>query len=122
MTENVTVIRHNDRLKKTDEKIQELWEKAQQLTIPDKGRTANQELIFARQLWNMLRLARAITLGAWRRNESRGAHYKPEFENRDDLNWLKTTKAKFRGENEEPEFTYEEVDLQFLKPRPRKYA
>lgn len=121
MTENVTVIRLNEKLKKTDEKIQELLEKYREISLPDRSSWANQELLFARQLQNMLQLARVITLGAWRRNESRGSHYKPEFPDRDDQNWLKTTKTRFRGADAEPEFTYEEVDVQFIKPRPRKY-
>ena len=41
----------------------------------------------------MLILARVITIGAFYRNESRGAHYKPDFPDRDDANWLKTTRA-----------------------------
>ncbi len=122
MTENVTVIRTNEKLRKTDDKIQELIERYRNIYLPDKGGWANKELIFARQLWNMLQLARVITIGAWRRNESRGAHYKPEFPERDDNNWLKTTKARFRAPGEEPEFTYEAVDVQHLKPRPRKYT
>ena len=43
----------------------------------------------------MLVLARVITLGALNRNESQGAHYKPDFPERDDENWLKTTMAKY---------------------------
>ena len=39
--------------------------------------------------WNMLVLARVITIGAYNRNESRGAHYKPEFPDRNDDEWLK---------------------------------
>lgn len=121
MTENVTVVRYNAKLKKTDEKIEELLERYKDIALPDVGNWSNRELVFARELQNMLQLARVITLGAWRRNESRGAHYKPEFPDRDDANWLKTTKAKFRGAAEEPEFSYEEVDTQHIKPRPRKY-
>lgn len=121
MTENVTVVRYNAQLKKTDEKLQELFDKFQKIVLPDRGGWANRELVFARQLYNMLLLSRVITLGAWRRNESRGAHFKPEFPNRDDMNWLKTTKTKFRGPTEEPEFSYEDVDQQFIKPRPRRY-
>ncbi|MBI2981794.1 MAG: FAD-binding protein, partial [Deltaproteobacteria bacterium] len=120
-TENVTVIRVNEKLRQTDDKIQELMEKYREITLPDRGSWSNLELLFARQLKNMLALARVITLGAWRRNESRGAHYKPEFPERDDLNWMKTTKAKCRSWSEEPEFSYEEVDAQYIKPRPRKY-
>ena len=40
-------------------------------------------------MWNMLVLARVITIGAYNRNESRGAHYKPEFPDRNDDEWLK---------------------------------
>src|SRR2546430_9447872 len=45
-------------------------------------------------LFRSLDLARVITLGALNRNESRGAHYKPDFPNRDDENFLKTTDRK----------------------------
>ena len=45
----------------------------------------------------MLVLARVITIGAYNRNESRGAHYKPEFPERNDEEWLKTTMASFQG-------------------------
>ena len=51
-----------------------------------------------RQLWNMLELARPITIGALNRNESRGAHYKPEFPERDDANFLKTTMATWSSD------------------------
>jgi succinate dehydrogenase / fumarate reductase, flavoprotein subunit len=67
----------------------------------------------------MLQLARVITLGALHRNESRGAHYKPEFPERDDANWLKTTLAIYTPEG--PLFRYEPVDLAYIQPRPRRY-
>ncbi len=121
MTENVTVIRYNDKLKKADDKLQELIDRYRNVALPDTSLWANQELVFTRQLGNMLQLARVIALGAWRRNESRGSHYKPDFPNREDEGWLKTTKAKFAGTTQEPEFSYEAVDTQFIKPRPRKY-
>lgn len=119
MTANVTVIRVNEKLVKTDEKIQELQERYAKIGLSDTGGWSNGELIFARELKNMLELARVITLGAWRRNESRGAHYKPDFPKRDDENWLKTTKAKYSSQG--PEFSYEAVDTQYIKPRLRKY-
>jgi len=72
-----------------------------------------------KQLWNMLELARVITLGALRRDESRGAHYKPDFPNRDDANFLRTTKARWSSDG--PAFTYEPVDVSLIKPRARKY-
>ena len=72
-----------------------------------------------RQLWNMLELARPITIGALNRNESRGAHYKPEFPERDDPNFLKTTMANWSSDG--PRFSWEDVDTTLIKPRPRRY-
>lgn len=119
MTANVTVVRYNDRLLKTDEKIQELMERYQKINLDDTLKWSNQGVMFTRQLWNMLVLARVITLGAYHRNESRGAHYKPEFPERNDEEWLKTTKAKFTPDG--PAFEYEDVDVSLIKPRPRRY-
>lgn len=119
MTEHCTVIRHNDKLSRLDDKLQELQERWQQIRVTDRGGWANEELFFARHLYNMLQLARVMVIGAFKRNESRGAHYKPEFPNRDDTNWLKTTKARWKESG--PEFTYEDIDTQFIKPRPRRY-
>ena len=64
----------------------------------------------------------ARALGALLRDESRGAHYKPDFPDRNDEKFLKTTKASFTGLPEGPKFEYEEVDTQFIKPRPRSYT
>lgn len=119
MVENVTVVRYNDRLQKTDEKLQELMERWHNIGIDDKSRWHNRTVAFVRQLRNMLVLARVITLGALNRNESRGAHYKPEYPDRDDENWLKTTLAEYTPEG--PKFSYEPVDLSFIPPRQRRY-
>ncbi|MGI8467261.1 MAG: hypothetical protein ACR2N3_02305, partial [Pyrinomonadaceae bacterium] len=73
-----------------------------------------------RQLWNMLQLARVITLGALNRDESRGAHYKPDFPTRDDEKFLKTTIAEYSLEA--PILSYEAVDIGLLEPRERNYA
>ena len=120
MTENVTVVRYNDRLLKTDEKIQELMERYKKINISDAAKWSNQVTIFTRQLEGMLNLARVITLGAYNRNESRGAHYKPDFPDRNDEEWLKTTKAKYV--NGKPKFEYEDIDVSLIKPRLRNYA
>lgn len=119
MLENVTIVRINEKLKQTDEKLQELLARWNNIGIPDKSRWCNQSLVFTRQLRDMIELARVITLGALNRNESRGAHYKPEYPERDDENWLKTTKALYTPDG--PQFSYEEVDISLMKPRPRRY-
>ncbi|OIJ13910.1 succinate dehydrogenase flavoprotein subunit [Anaerobacillus alkalilacustris] len=122
MTENVTVVRENKRLLKTDEKILELIERYKNINISDTTKWSNQGVAFTRQLEGMLHLARVITIGAYNRNESRGAHYKPEFSDRNDEEWLKTTKAKFNAQLNGPEFEYEEVDVSLIKPRKRDYT
>ncbi|MBT2582459.1 succinate dehydrogenase flavoprotein subunit [Planococcus sp. ISL-109] len=121
MTDNVTVVRYNDRLEKTDKKIVELLERFNHISMTDTQLWSNQGAMFARQLKNMLHLARAITIGALKRNESRGAHYKPDFPERNDEEFLKTTMAKFDGSNA-PIFHYEEVDTSLIPPRKRDYS
>ncbi|AOP16215.1 succinate dehydrogenase flavoprotein subunit [Bacillus licheniformis] len=122
MTDNVTVVRYNDKLLKTDEKIQELAERYRNININDTAKWSNQGAVFTRQLHNMLQLARVITLGAYNRNESRGAHYKPDFPERNDEEWLKTTMAKHAGDFEAPKFHYEDVDVSLIAPRKRDYS
>ena len=120
MTDNVTVVRYNDRLQETDNKILELMDRFQNISINDSNLWATQAVPHARQLWNMLNLARVITLGALNRNESRGAHYKPEFPERNDDEWLKTTIAEYSEES--PVFSYEAVDIGLIEPRKRDYS
>ncbi|GEN82296.1 succinate dehydrogenase flavoprotein subunit [Sporosarcina luteola] len=121
MTENVTVVRYNDKLQETDNKIQELLERYENISVTDTQLWSNQGATFTRQLKNMLYLARVITLGALNRNESRGAHYKPDFPNRDDENFLKTTIAEFDGKSA-PILSYEDVDVSLIPPRKRDYS
>ncbi|NNE68597.1 MAG: succinate dehydrogenase flavoprotein subunit [Pyrinomonadaceae bacterium] len=120
MTDNVTVVRYNDRLQATDDKILELMERFQNLSINDSNLWATQAVPHARQLWNMFQLARVVTRGALARNESRGAHYKPDFPERNDEEWLKTTIAEFS--EEAPVFSYEDVDIGEIEPRQRDYS
>lgn len=120
MNANVTVVRHNEKLKATDEKIQELMARYKNIGVVDKSRWENQMAQFTRHLWNMLEMARVITLGALNRNESRGAHYKPEFPERDDENFLKTTIAEWTPDG--PKLSYEDVDVSLIKPRLRNYS
>ncbi|ALC81947.1 MULTISPECIES: succinate dehydrogenase flavoprotein subunit [Bacillus] len=122
MTDNVTVVRNNDNLLKTDDKIQELMERYKKININDTVKWSNQGAVFTRQLNNMLQLSRVVTLGAYNRNESRGAHYKPDYPDRNDEEWLKTTMAKHAGDNEAPEFYYEDVDVSLITPRKRDYS
>src|SRR5246500_196178 len=119
MTEHVTVTRINKNLELADKQLQALQARYRKINLSDRTKWSNQTLNFARELENMLLLARVVTLGALARNESRGAHFKPDFPERDDANWLKTTRAKFV--NGDIQLTYEPVDISLIPPRVRKY-
>ncbi|XXF81137.1 succinate dehydrogenase flavoprotein subunit [Myxococcaceae bacterium GXIMD 01537] len=139
MTENCTVVRYNDRLRKTLEKLRELKDRWKNVNALDLGTVANRHISYVNQLWNMFELAEIIAKGALMRDESRGAHYKPEFslpepatkDPTKDANWMelwrkrhekwaKTTIAKHTAEG--PEITYEEIPTPVLDPEPRWYA
>ena len=119
MTLNVTVVRYNAKLAETDDVLQALMKRWHNIGRSDQLEWGTQEGTFIRQLWNMLELARVITLGALRRNESRGGHYKPEYPERDDENFLKTTIANWTSSG--PELSYEAVDVSLITPRARHY-
>jgi succinate dehydrogenase / fumarate reductase flavoprotein subunit len=129
MTDNVTVIRENGKLRETESKLQELSERWNRVGLTDRSGYSNRELSFINQLRNMLVIARVMTRGALEREESRGAHFKvkdlsaPIDEKnilpRDDANFLKTTMAEHTPDG--PKITYAPVDTSLIKPRPRKY-
>ncbi len=121
MTKDCTVIRYNKNLQQTDAKLVEMLERYRKINLSDRSMWANTSFAFTRQLYNMLQLSRVIAQGAQLRDESRGAHYKPDFPERDDKNWLKTTKASFAPDADEPEFEFEPVDISLIPPRLRKY-
>lgn len=122
MVNNVTVKRNNKDLEATLEAIQSIRKRAKNITLDDKGRFANQTYIFAKQFEPMLNLAEVITLGALKRDEFRGAHFKPEFPERDDKDWLKTTMASWNPKTHQVEISYKPVDTRHLKPILRDYS
>ena len=122
MTRHATIVRYNKGLREADEKIVELLDRYKKINLTDKSQWANTSFAFARQLYNMLQLARVIVQGAEKRDESRGAHYKPDFPDRNDEQFLKTTMANYDAANDAPVLTYQEVDTQWIKPRPRVYT
>jgi succinate dehydrogenase / fumarate reductase flavoprotein subunit len=121
MTKHATIIRYNAGLAEADAKIVELLDRYRNVNLSDKTQWANTSFAFARQLQNMLHLARVIVQGARLRDESRGAHYKPDFPDRNDPQFLKTTMANYDATTNAPVFSYAEVDTTLIPPRPRHY-
>jgi len=120
MVRYASVKRDNPDLEKTIVKIKEIRERYKKIGLEDQGTNVNQTYVFARQFETMIELALVIAKGALLRNEFRGAHYKPDFPERDDKHWLKTTIALYR--EEEPDISYEPVDIRHLDPIQRDYT
>lgn len=120
MVNNVTVKRNNRDLQRTVDRIKEIRERYRRISLDDRSQFANQTYAFANQFAAMLELALAITKSALLRNESRGAHFKQDFPNRDDEHWLKTTLAEYHPD--EPVISYEPVEMPYLDPIPRVYT
>jgi succinate dehydrogenase / fumarate reductase flavoprotein subunit len=120
MLDNVTVERFNGPMEEVDGRIDEWAERARRISITGGERWSNQMAFFTRHLGGMLELARVVVRGAIRRDESRGAHFKPDFPERDDDGWLRTTKASWSPDG--PVFEYEPVDVSIIAPRKRSYV
>jgi succinate dehydrogenase / fumarate reductase flavoprotein subunit len=122
MTDNCTVVRHNERLEKTLAQCQEWKARYQRVKLSDTGMWTNQNLSFARATRDMIVLAEAILKGALQRNESRGAHFKPAYPERDDANFLKATIASYNAADDSVNIGYGPVDVSLIPPRARTYG
>jgi succinate dehydrogenase / fumarate reductase, flavoprotein subunit len=122
MTENCTVVRYNDKLQLTLDKCQEWKDRYKRIKLSDTGMWTNQNLSFARATHDMILQSEAVLKGALARNESRGAHYKPDFPTRDDANFLKATIATFDPATGSAHIDYAAVDTSLVVPRPRTYG
>lgn len=120
MIESMSSVRSNAKLASALDRVREFKERFDRGGVSDKGQTLNREAVFARRLNHALDLAHVMILGALLRDESRGGHYKPDFPERDDEKYLKTTKARWG--KEEPLISYEDVDTRYLKPKPLPYG
>lgn len=122
MVRYVSVKRDNPDLLKAIEIIKGIRERYERIGMTDRGTHLNQTYVFAHQFKAMLEVALIIAKGALLRNEFRGSHYKPEFPERDDENWLKTTIARYDVKKDEPIISYEPVDMRHLDPIKRDYT
>jgi succinate dehydrogenase / fumarate reductase flavoprotein subunit len=122
MTDNCTVVRHNDRLQATLSQCEQWKQRYKRVRLSDTLMWTNQNLSFTRATRDMIVMAEAILKGALLRNESRGAHYKPEFPDRDDANFLRATIATYDAAGDAAVITYDKVDTSLVEPRARTYG
>ncbi|QTE00461.1 succinate dehydrogenase flavoprotein subunit [Streptomyces cyanogenus] len=93
MDANVMVFRTEQTIKTAVEKIAELKERYKNVAIQDKGKRFNTDLLEAIELGNLLDLAEVMAVSALARKESRGGHYREDYPNRDDVNFMRHTMA-----------------------------
>ncbi len=122
MTEASTVVKEESRLLQARAKLAELRDRCARIRLSDTGLWTNQNLSYARAVQDMVLLADAIIEGGIARKESRGSHYRSDYEKRDDEKFLKTTVAKFNAKTGRPELSYEDVQTGLSKPRLRNYT
>jgi succinate dehydrogenase / fumarate reductase, flavoprotein subunit len=122
MTDTCTVVRHNERLEEALNRCQDWKRRYAKVKLSDTGMWTNQNLSYARALGDMIRMSEAILKGALLRDESRGAHYKPAFPERDDAQFLKATIATYDPAGDTVEITYGPVDTSLVPPRARTYG
>lgn len=119
MDKYVGVYRTGPELEKALEIIQGLKKRFANITIPDKSRTYNTNLVHALELQNLIDLAEVTVTGALTRTESRGGHARRDFPVRDDDKWLKHTLAFHTPSG--PRLDYKSVTITKWKPVERKY-
>jgi len=93
MSLNLGIFRTQKSMTEAGEKVRELKARASHVWLHDRGKIFNTDLIQALELQALLEIAETILAGALAREESRGAHYRSDFPQRDDANWLKHTLA-----------------------------
>ncbi|MBE2222066.1 MAG: succinate dehydrogenase flavoprotein subunit [Anaerolineae bacterium] len=120
MTEGVSVFRTDETISTTLAELKALREEYQQVEIQDKGKIFNSDLLEAWELGCLLELAEVTAVSAAARPESRGAHARDDFPERNDDEWLKHTLCHKTGEGEY-ELDYKPVTLGRYEPKPRVY-
>jgi succinate dehydrogenase / fumarate reductase flavoprotein subunit len=119
MMEKVGIYRNEGDMKKAVERLQELRGQYREVRVQDTGGTFNTDLLEMIELGNLLDLSLITAVSAENRKESRGAHAREDFPERDDENWLRHTLAVLEGDD--VKIDSKEVDTSRWEPKPRVY-
>ena len=114
----VGIFRNGDTLEQAVNQLEELYKKSFNVAVKNQP-GANPELVYAYRTQKMLRVALTIALGAYKRTESRGAHFRIDYPVRNDAEWLCRTLATWKNENDTmPTLDYQKLDISKMELPP----
>jgi succinate dehydrogenase / fumarate reductase flavoprotein subunit len=119
MMMDVGIYRLEANMAKAVEKLRELRRAYKEVRAGDTSKTFNTNILEVMELGNLLDVAYVTAVSALNRKETRGAHARKDYPERDDANWLKHTLAWLKGD--EVSLGARPVDVSIWKPQPRKY-
>jgi succinate dehydrogenase / fumarate reductase flavoprotein subunit len=119
MSEDCSVFRNDKGLQEALSKLRSLKERYADVAIDDRGSLFNSDIMDACELESLLGLAETILVSAITRTESRGAHFREDFPERDDKNWLKHTLIQKTDDG--PRISYKPVSITRFQPKARTY-
>lgn len=118
MTDKVGLFRNGADLESAVAELAELLARSRKVAVGAGNLDANPELVLAYRLPRMLKIALTVALGALRRTESRGAHFREDFPARNDRDWLNRTLACWREGDDLPSLDYETLDVMHMELPP----
>lgn len=122
MTAASTVVKTGPRLQQALGKLDDLMQRYEKVELGDAAGWTNQSLSFARATGDMLKLADALLRAGLLREESRGAHYRKDFPERDDENFARTSVARFHHASGKSEIEFVPIRSPLVQPRARTYG
>lgn len=115
LSQNLGIFRTKESMTRALHDVRMLKERAARIMLQDHGKVFNADLIHALELGSLLDIAETIAAGGIAREESRGAHYRSDFPNRDDAKWLKHTLAYQNADR--PKLSYSPVTITRFPPK-----
>jgi succinate dehydrogenase / fumarate reductase flavoprotein subunit len=123
MMENCGIYRDDTKMSKAMANIKDLQSRFEKARVMDKSKRFNTDVLAALETEHLLNFSEVIVAGGLARTESRGAHFRSDYPNRDDDNWIKHTLAHKAEPGEPPVLSYKSVVIDWDKypPQERKY-
>jgi fumarate reductase flavoprotein subunit len=119
MMDKVGIFRNGEDLEQAVEELKILNQRAKKIALRNRISSSNPELVEAIRVPKMIKLAQCVAYGAMLRTESRGAHSREDYLERNDKEWLKRTLTTWKDETADlPEISYEELDIMKMEMPP----